>query len=450
MLLALALALSTSMPVGYAARPLPVAQSDDPPIQLWLNSTFTAGEQAQVFVQTAQDGYVLVLRVDAAGQVRVLFPLAPSDDQFVPGGKKIELQDGADREAFTADAAGTGTVLAAWSATPFTFDALVTGDHWNLSALGVQDSSADHEASLVTIVSGAADAAFDYDVGTYTVQSTTAYNDDAPDTTVEAPAAPVYGGSSVAVVLGTPWPYWYGGVGAFCDAYWSAWGCGPYYYPPYYVGYRYRPYGYYGYGYHNYGYGYRPWGFGRYGHTYAYGGNGYGGNGSGRYGYTPYRNRNAGYVGVAAGFRTQSGRGTYAFRNSGSWGGSRSYSGVRVASGGRRVVIPNRTYVGANRGSMAGRVGSRVSGTSSRGYRDGGYARPSSSGRSSAAPRGERSGGSAPSARSAPSGGSRRGGSPEAAPRSSGRSSGSGSPRASGGDGGGRRGGGGRRWRLER
>ena len=281
MLLALALALSASTSVGHAARPLPVAQSDDPPIQLWLNSTFTAGEQAQVYVQTAQDGYVLVLRVDAAGQVRVLFPLAPSDDQFVPGGKKIELQDGADREAFTADDAGTGTVLAAWSATPFTFDALVTGDHWNLSALGVQDSSADHEASLVTIVSGAADAAFDYDVGTYTVQSTTAYNDDAPDDDSRGPGCAglrrVDASPSCSAPRGRT-----GTVASapFCDAYWSAWGCGPYYYPPYYVGYRYRPYGYYGYGYHNYGYGYRPWGFGRYGHTYAYGGYGYGGNGT--------------------------------------------------------------------------------------------------------------------------------------------------------------------------
>jgi Domain of unknown function (DUF4384) len=421
MMLALALALYASTSAGPAARPPAVALSDDPPIQVWLSSdsSFVRGERARVYVRAAQDGYILVLHADAEGRVRVLFPIEPGDDAFVDGEKDFEVLDRGDREAITAGDDGTGTVLVAWSATPFVFDGLVRDDHWDLGAVGTLDKSDDVEAGLVKIVQGTAvDGHFDYDVTTYTVRSTTAYNDgDGGD--VGASVEPTHSGSTVSVWFGAPWPYWYTGVGPFCGSYyWSSWGCGPYYGPYYSV--AYRPYWYRPYGYSHY-YGSRPYGYGRYG---------YGRYGNGGYGYPAYRSRLAGSVGVVGGFRHEPVRGTYAFRSAGSrsagsrsagsrsagsWNGSRS--GIRVSTEGRRVAIASRVFARE-------RSGLRVSAPGSRTYRDGGYARPSSGGRSSAAPRGERSGRSAPAARGAPSSGSRRGGWSDAAPRSSGGRSG--------------------------
>lgn len=399
MIAALALALFASTSVGAPAHPPAVARStDDPPIQLTLssNNTFVRGQRARVYIQAAEDGYVIVLRADAQGHVRVLFPLDPNEDARAPGGRKFEVRGHGDREAFTVDDdEGTGVVLAAWSENPFTFDGLVNGDQWDLSALSAQQTGADREAGLIEAVQGmAGENHFEYDVATYTVHSTTAYNDRRPDDrsssdngvsddrassddgassddrdnhanddayndgSYNGPAypygGPYYGpssGVSLSLGLGNSWRY-----GAYCDGfYWSAWGCGPFYDPFYYpVRYGYRPYV------------YRSYGLG-FGHSYRrpYVGRGYSGYGRGSYGSVQPRVRTSG------GFS-----------------------------------------------SMLERTGTRFSPPASRGVRDRGYA-----------PRG--------SARSAPSaGGSSRGGWGGSAPRSSGgysRGSGGASRGSSGG-----------------
>jgi hypothetical protein len=352
MTLALALALFASASAGSAARPPAVAHSDDPPpIQVWLGSdnTFVRGQRARVYLRAAQDGYVLVLRADAEGRVRVLFPIDPSDDAFVGGEKEFEVRDRGDREAFTVDEDGTGTVLAAWSATPLSFDGLVSGDHWDASALGTLDSSGDQEAGLVKIVQATAvDGHFDYDVVTYTVPSTTAYNDSG-DSDVGASVAPTYSGTSVSIALGAPWPYWYAGCGSY---YWTSWGCGPYYGP--YYGVAYRPYGYWSYGYRH-SYGYRPYGYGRYGYGGGYGYPTYRSRTAG-YGYPTYRARSGASLAIAGGFHTQPARGTYAFRGAGSWNGSQS--GARVSPEARRAVIANRVFTRARSGSRVSAPGS--------------------------------------------------------------------------------------------
>jgi hypothetical protein len=285
MMVALALALAASTSVGSPAHP-PVAArpNDDPPIQLTLssNNTFVRGQRARVYLQAAEDGYVIVLRADAQGHVRVLFPLDPNEDARTPGGRKFEVRGHGDREAFTVDDDdATGVVLAAWSENPFTFDGLVNGDQWDLSALSAQQTGADREAGLIEAVQGmAGENHFEYDVATYTVHSTTAYNDRRPDdrssddgvaqddrssddrasddgddhSNDDAYNGGAYSGPAPVYPYGGPY---YGpssglslslGLGAYCNGfYWSAWGCGPYYDPFYYPVYRsysYRPYGY--------------------------------------------------------------------------------------------------------------------------------------------------------------------------------------------------------------
>jgi hypothetical protein len=158
---------------GFAGPPA----SQDPPIHIWYNSDgdFAYRDRAKVYARAAESGYVVVLRSDLNGRVRVLSPVDPGDDQHVEGGKKYELKGRGGREAFVAeDTAGQGIVLAAWSRTPFSFDRYVKDGRWDLNALSGQGAQADDaEARLMDIVDAmrAPGGHFDYDVAVYTVSA---------------------------------------------------------------------------------------------------------------------------------------------------------------------------------------------------------------------------------------------------------------------------------------
>ena len=144
----------------------------DPPIRLKLSDdVFARGDRARVRVKTAADGYLVVLRADARGHIRVLFPLNPSDSAAVRGGREFEIRGRGDRDAFVVDdGEGSGKVLAAVSPRPFTFDAFAKNGHWDYAALA-SDSAADPEATLLGLVERmtGTDASFEYDLVTYTV-----------------------------------------------------------------------------------------------------------------------------------------------------------------------------------------------------------------------------------------------------------------------------------------
>jgi hypothetical protein len=150
---------------------LAVLLPSDPPIKVKISDdVFVRGERARVRVKTAQSGYLLVLRADAQGRVRVLFPLEPTDDAAVRGGKEIEVRGRGDRDAFTVDdAEGSGKILAAVSAQPFQVDAFALGGHWDYRALAAADSGNDAEAALLTLVNSMTGGTYDYDLVTYTV-----------------------------------------------------------------------------------------------------------------------------------------------------------------------------------------------------------------------------------------------------------------------------------------
>src|SRR5437899_11924701 len=147
MMLALAVSLALAAPSAAAA-------SDDPPIHVWLNQDnyFVRGDRAKVYVRSAADGYLVVLRADPDGRLRVLFPIDPSDDTFIRAHKKFEVRSRGDREAFAVDEReGSGVVLAAWSASPFKFDEFVRGDHWDYRVLGNILTGSDAAAALETV-----------------------------------------------------------------------------------------------------------------------------------------------------------------------------------------------------------------------------------------------------------------------------------------------------------
>jgi hypothetical protein len=152
---------------------LATAQSDSPPpITVKLNhEQFSRGDHARVYVRAAQDGYLVVLHADGDGRVRVLFPLDPTDDAFVRGGKRQELRGRAGRDAFTVDVAdGAGTVLAAISSDAFTYDGFVLNGHWDYRALGRGTVSDDPLAGLLDIVRRmSGEKPVEYDAATYVV-----------------------------------------------------------------------------------------------------------------------------------------------------------------------------------------------------------------------------------------------------------------------------------------
>ncbi len=157
------------------------ARAGDPPIRISLNSSgsYERGDRAKVRLRVAEDGYVIVLRADVDGRVRVLFPLDPGDDDFVRGGRDFELPGRGGRETFFVDdRAGAGTILAARSSEPFHHhDRFVRGNHWDYRVLAGDRPRDDPEAGLLDLVTAMADSThFDYDVARYSVEGGERYS----------------------------------------------------------------------------------------------------------------------------------------------------------------------------------------------------------------------------------------------------------------------------------
>ncbi|MBA2627585.1 MAG: DUF4384 domain-containing protein, partial [Gemmatimonadales bacterium] len=148
------------------------AVSQDPPIRIWLNSDrhYERGDRAKVQVETDNDGYLVVLHANADGRIRVLFPLDPTDDNFVRGGRRYEIKGRGGREAFMVDVnSGQGTVYAAVSRDPFRFDQFMRNDHWDATALSPNQLASDPEPELNDLTQRMATGRFEYDLLRYDV-----------------------------------------------------------------------------------------------------------------------------------------------------------------------------------------------------------------------------------------------------------------------------------------
>jgi hypothetical protein len=168
-----AVALSLLLPAAH-----PVTITTDPPIRLKLShDEYSRGDRAKVKVKFASDGYLLVLRHDGNGRIRVLYPLDPDDEQkMIRGGKDYEVRSRGDHEAFSVEeASGTGTVVAVRSDERFDFGDFLRNGRWDYRALSDSLSSGDGESVLLDLVDRMTAGRYDYDTATYTV-----YADDAP------------------------------------------------------------------------------------------------------------------------------------------------------------------------------------------------------------------------------------------------------------------------------
>lgn len=236
------------------AGPAVAIKADDPPVRVQLNhEQFSRGDRARVYVETVQDGHLVVLHADPEGRVRVLFPLDPSDDDFVRGGKRFELRGRSNRDAFLVDDGdGAGTVVAVFSPDPLSYDAFVRNDHWDYRAFGGGTTQLrdDPLAGLLDIARRmAGETHFEYDAATYVVEGRIASHY----------GSGYYGSgyygyghrSRFGVGLSFGYPGYYPwGYDPFCyDPFWG-WSCGSRFggfgYSSYYFGrpYYYRPYAY--------------------------------------------------------------------------------------------------------------------------------------------------------------------------------------------------------------
>ena len=242
-MLTLLATLLVASPAPDTAR---AAIATPPPIQITLNNggSYYPGGMVSVRVETADDGYLLVFRVDGDGRIRVVFPLDPDADAFVRGGKEYELRGRGDRSTFQADdRGGSGMVYAALSRTPFVVRDFSQNGHWDYDMLRLRDSSMDAESDLTAIVTQMTNRArFDYDAVGYRVQE--------------------IAGTAAA---GAPGGYYPGLYDPYYNPRWRCMSCGWGYpgsqfsvgfgYSPFWDPWLYSPWGY-NYGYYGYGYGF--------------------------------------------------------------------------------------------------------------------------------------------------------------------------------------------------
>jgi hypothetical protein len=249
---------------GEPAKPATAAAAD-PPIRIWINNEgrFLRGDRARVHVRAEDDGYLVVLQADTEGHLRVLFPIDPTDDNFVRGGKKYEVDGRGGRDAFdVGDRAGRGTVYAAVSRAPFRFDEFVLSDHWDYRALEPNRLPEDPESELTELVRRMAQGSFDYDVMSYYVVESVVYANDS----YRSSAGYYYddfgcgyyrscgSGLSVSLFFGRPFyrRHYYGPYYYAYDPYYDPFFYDPWYYRPsyYYSPAYYYPRHYWGYPYH--------------------------------------------------------------------------------------------------------------------------------------------------------------------------------------------------------
>ena len=213
------LTLSLLLPAVGPALP-PSVSHDDPPIRVSLSDDHVRrGDRVNVKVRVAQDGYLLVLRLDADGRVRVVFPVDPGDNMAIKAGHDMEIRGRGGRESFLVDEhEGEGTVLAARSDKPFVIDQFVKHGRWDYSQLVVaRDSTMAGDALLLDLMDKMAgpDQHYSYDVAGYGV-----------GTSPRSYARDGYRGDYV----GWHAPYYYSGC--------FDWYCDPWYSPRVGIGFR--------------------------------------------------------------------------------------------------------------------------------------------------------------------------------------------------------------------
>ena len=143
----------------------------DAPVAVRLNLDrrwYAPGDHGHVTVRLGADAYLLVLHAEPDGHVRIVFPVDPSDNDFVHADSMIAIRSRGDRDAFIVDdSSGSGTWYAAVSKKPYHFDPITLSTHWDYRQIPHVLAVRDAEGDLTALVQRLATARFDYDVVQY-------------------------------------------------------------------------------------------------------------------------------------------------------------------------------------------------------------------------------------------------------------------------------------------
>ncbi|MEE8250161.1 MAG: DUF4384 domain-containing protein [Gemmatimonadales bacterium] len=112
-----------------------------PYIEVWTNhnEVYRRGDNVRVYFRAETESYVTIFRVDTDGRVRVLFPLAPWEDNYARGDRRYEIRAHGRRHSFGVDDyPGQGYLFAVASRDPFDYHNVVVGDHWDYRQVAAQ------------------------------------------------------------------------------------------------------------------------------------------------------------------------------------------------------------------------------------------------------------------------------------------------------------------------
>jgi len=197
--------------------------AEAPPLKIWIsdNRAFRPGNAVKVQIETGKSGYLLVLHFSPSGQMSVLFPVSPADDNMVQAERRYEVRGDEGTVSFVASGSGPGLIYSALSDDPWQLESVNLNGAWDYGALTIARDTKDPEADITALVQKLSSTrGFDYDVLDYAV-----YGDRGGDA--------------------SPPPSWWSP--AYNDNYYDC-GCGGVYGPSIYVGFGF-----------NWGYGGWPW-----------------------------------------------------------------------------------------------------------------------------------------------------------------------------------------------
>jgi hypothetical protein len=148
-----------------------------PHVEVWTTrgeEPFQRGDGVRVYIRADQDAYVTLFRLDTDGRVRVLYPREPWEDNFVRGGRELEIQGYDSPDLFRIDDyPGVGYLFAVAAADPFTFDPIESGDHWDYRVIADGRVRGDPYVALTDLaqrIVPAGDEDWDYDMVPYYVE----------------------------------------------------------------------------------------------------------------------------------------------------------------------------------------------------------------------------------------------------------------------------------------
>ena len=141
-------------------------------INVWDNGErpYKRGDAARVYFRTEKPGHVTILRADTDGRIRVLFPSEPWQQNFVRGGRVLEIAQARKLPSFTVDEdPGIGYILAVTSPAPFKYQEVTRGDYWDFRVVRDGRIRGDPYVALTDLAQRIAPASYQYDITPYYV-----------------------------------------------------------------------------------------------------------------------------------------------------------------------------------------------------------------------------------------------------------------------------------------